>query len=69
MLLFIYNHNGPGAVGNKIPTIVAAIHTMTAITNALSQPMLYKARNANNQTIPPTIAAIQPVPTREYTIV
>ena len=42
---------------------------MTAITNALSQPMLYNALNANSQTIPPTIAAIQPVPIRAYAIV
>jgi hypothetical protein len=33
-------HSGPGAVGNKIPVIAAAIHTIKAITNALSQPIL-----------------------------
>jgi hypothetical protein len=34
------HHSGPVAVGNKIPVIAAAIHTIKAITNALSQPIL-----------------------------
>ena len=33
-------HSGPGAVGNKMPVIAAAIHTIKAITNDLIQPIL-----------------------------
>jgi hypothetical protein len=33
------SYSGPGAVGNKIPVIAAAIHTIKAITNALIQPI------------------------------
>ena len=33
-------HSGPGAVGNKMPVIAAAIHTIKVITNDLIQPIL-----------------------------
>jgi hypothetical protein len=66
-MLFIYpHHNGPGDVGNKTPVIAAAIHTTKAITNALIQPILYRAFKVKSQTNPPAMAAQNPFPRRKY---
>jgi hypothetical protein len=66
-MLFIYPpHSGPGDVGNKTPVIAAAIHTTKAITNALIQPILYRAFKDKSQTNPPAMEAQNPFPRRKY---
>ena len=67
-ILHIILYNGPGAVGSKMPVIVAAIHIIMAITKALSQPISYNALNAKSHTNPAAIAAQKPLPRRKYVI-
>jgi hypothetical protein len=55
-------------VGNKTPTIAETIHIITAITNALSHPILYNPLKANNHAIPPIVADSKPLPTKKCAI-
>jgi hypothetical protein len=62
-------YNGPGAVGNNMPTAEAIIHIITAIIIDFIQPILYNHLKDNSQATPPTIAANTPLPNRKYAIV
>ena len=57
-------YNGPEAVGNKTPTIEAMIHMITATNIDFNQPILYNHFKEISHTIPPTIAATNPFPSR-----
>jgi len=49
---------GPARVGRNHPTRDVPSHAITAMTRALTQPMLYRNCRATSQTTPPMNAAI-----------